>query len=395
MKILLLKLWRIINLQGGAERVFCDMANALTQRGYEIVAVVCENKEGMPFFPLSKNVKFINAGIGYVKGKTFIQKMKRIFQGNKVQRHIFDMKVEDSKRIELLKPVIEREEPDIIISFNIEATRILKNGMYSSCPVITMFHGLPENYFEDCLYDEDTFKALELSECIQVLMPSFIENLKKYIKNDKVVCIPNVVYQHPMMVGDDKRNVIINVGRVDPNDKRQHLLIEAFNKIKNDYPDWCVEIWGDPDFDTKYYSFCCGLINKYQLKNKIRFCGTTNNIFEKLLKAKIFAFPSKTEGFGLALTEAMSVGLPSVAFKTCSAVNELIRDGHNGILCEETVEDFAEGLAELMDDADKRKRYGLHAKEDMKEYTPEKIWDQWQILIEKTVREYSRNSFVR
>lgn len=45
-----------------------------------------------------------------------------------------------------------------------------------------------------------------------------------------------------------------------------------------------------------------------------------------------FAFPSAYEGFGLSLAEAMSMGLPAVGYKSCSAVNELIVDGKNGFV---------------------------------------------------------------
>ncbi len=166
--------------------------------------------------------------------------------------------------------------------------------------------------------------------------------------------------------------------------------IEAFNKITRDYPDWEVEFYGDV-MDEDYLSYCNQLIAKYGLSNKVRYKGVTSKVYDVLKTASIFAFPSSFEGFGLALAEAMSAGLPCVGFKSCSAVNEIIKDGSNGILCDDTIEDFARGLAELMDDADKRQQYGKQAKEDMKKYAPENIWKQWEELINKTVREYKEN----
>lgn len=106
-------------------------------------------------------------------------------------------------------------------------------------------------------------------------------------------------------------------------------------------------------------------------------------------QSDIFAFPSVHEGFGLAIAEAMSIGLPCVGLKTCSAVNELIVDGDNGFLAENFVEDFAAKLRLLMDDAELRARMGRAGHEMMKQYTPEKIWDQWEELIITTVREHN------
>ena len=58
--------------------------------------------------------------------------------------------------------------------------------------------------------------------------------------------------------------------------------------------------------------------------------GSTNDVPDVLRQGDIFAFPSAYEGFGLSLAEAMSMGLPAVGYKSCSAVNELIVDGKNG-----------------------------------------------------------------
>ena len=60
MKILLLTTWRLINAKGGAEKVFCDMANALTNRGHEVTAVCVDKNQGSPGFPLDRNVNFLN-----------------------------------------------------------------------------------------------------------------------------------------------------------------------------------------------------------------------------------------------------------------------------------------------------------------------------------------------
>ena len=118
---------------------------------------------------------------------------------------------------------------------------------------------------------------------------------------------------------------------------------------------------------------------------QIIFCGTCDNVLKKLETAKIFAFPSSYEGFPLSLTEAMSAGLPAIGYKNCPAVNELIKDGENGFLCEEGVDVFAQALEKLISDEELRKKMGNAAKKDMKQYAPEKIWDRWKNLIEKSL----------
>ena len=114
--------------------------------------------------------------------------------------------------------------------------------------------------------------------------------------------------------------------------------------------------------------------------------GATDNVLDVYNKAAIFAFPSAYEGFGLALTEAMSAGLPVIGYKNCPAVNELIKDGENGYLCEDGVNAFAQALDKLMSDEKLRKKMGKAAKEDMKQYDSEKIWDMWEKLIEQVAQ---------
>ena len=128
------------------------------------------------------------------------------------------------------------------------------------------------------------------------------------------------------------------------------------------------------------------MISHYKLSEQAFFRGATDNVLDVYNKAAIFAFPSAYEGFGLALTEAMSAGLPAVGCKSCPAVNELIKDGENGFLCENGVDAFAQALEKLMSDEELREKMGQAAKEDMKQYAPDKIWDMWEKLIEQVAQ---------
>ena len=80
------------------------------------------------------------------------------------------------------------------------------------------------------------------------------------------------------------------------------------------------------------------------------------------------------------------MGLPAIGYRSCSAVNELIRDGENGFLCADGVEPLAEQMARLMGDAELRARMGEAARLSMKPYAPEVIWPAWESLLERAVR---------
>ena len=60
MKIMLLDFLKVVNSAGGAERVFCNMANEFVNRGYDVYAVCCDWEQGKPFYELDEQVRFIN-----------------------------------------------------------------------------------------------------------------------------------------------------------------------------------------------------------------------------------------------------------------------------------------------------------------------------------------------
>lgn len=383
MNIVLLDTWRVIGSKGGTEKVFCNMANAFVNKGHNVLALACENKEGIPFYPLDKKVRFVNVG-GLSKLQKTVREIKVFLQlgsfNERRTRLIYNSSVIGAK----LSTVIKDFAPDCIISYTKQGTFYVKARKDLNYPVITMYHFNAEKILEH----QEYHSCIENSECIQTLLERDVKITNSIINPKKIVTIPNVVPQFDESSTYVNKK-IITVGRINRIQKRQHIVVEAMHLLKNKFPDWQVEFWGETDVDKKYYAELKAFISKYS-NLSIKFCGTTDDVKNVYKNASIFACPSAYEGFPLALTEAMSLGLPAVGFKNCPAVNELIVDKKNGILCKDTVEDFARGLSELMENMDKRKQYGTQAKEDMKKYAPEIIWEQWEQLITETISDYRK-----
>ena len=144
---------------------------------------------------------------------------------------------------------------------------------------------------------------------------------------------------------------------------------------------------GGTSDQNSYERECYELVQKYHLEERVQFKGTTHDVPEKLSQGSIFAFPSSEEGMGIALVEAMEVGLPAVGFRSCHAVNEIIQNGVNGILCEDGVEPFSEALRTLMENAMLRKKFGENAKTSVSAYAPEKVWQAWEDLLQRVFQE--------
>ena len=73
--------------------------------------------------------------------------------------------------------------------------------------------------------------------------------------------------------------------------------------------------------------------------------------------------------------------MPGIGYKNCSAVNELIQDGVNGLLADDGVDSLAEKMQQLMENQEMRARFGKAAHEAMKQYNSAIIWDEWEKLI--------------
>lgn len=67
-------------------------------------------------------------------------------------------------------------------------------------------------------------------------------------------------------------------------------------------------------------------------------------------------------------------------------MEDLIQDGITGLLAENgDVDSLAAALRSLMNDASKRKIMGQQAAESMKQYEPEKIWNEWEALLKDVI----------
>jgi glycosyltransferase involved in cell wall biosynthesis len=382
----------IVDLVGGAERVFCEMANAFVARGHEVYTVCNDFRTGRPFYPLDDRVHFINLnGTGRRKRKPLIWRISRPFRF--LAKDTWDRFIGDSfnkVKSEPLVKLIQEIQPDVVIPYQINDYFAMYRQPMLDVPAILMHHSNAD-LFARFLRRQENIEKINTCSHLQVLQRIFVPEIQQFYRGP-IHVIPNVVPQVEEMDLADltvkkPQRTITMISRLDVG-KQQHLLIQAFGRLAKNYPDWKVEIYGPPS-KQKYHRQLKDMIVALGLVGRVELMGRTNNPLDVLRTADIFAFPSNyPEGFPLALTEAMAVGLPCVGLKTTPSVNELIVDGVNGLLADNTPEDFAEKLKILMDDQNLRAKMGRAGHEMMKQYAPEKIWDQWEELIETVVRQH-------
>lgn len=380
MKILIYKKNNFVNMSGGVEKVVCNFANEMCERGHQVSVLTRDENIGQPFFPLDSKVEYIQIEIP--KFNWFRKLINRLLFSKYFTRFqngltYFDREFNTSK---ILKETIDNQNPDVVlISGFAELVDIYHKQEYTM-PVILMVHSLPSIYFKgrrkknNILYHQNINKIT----LAQVLLPSYVDILQKYYQG-KIITIGNAIDVPKEMHKEitDKK-IIIFIGRIS-HDKNQTLLIDAFSKIHKNFSNWEVHLFGA----GKQLAEVKKQISNLKLQDKVKYCGTTQNPLQELYNSDICAFPSVFEGFPLALSEAMAVGLPCLGLKTASGVNELIKDGENGFLAENDTDDFAKKLATLMSDEALREKIGKQSKADIQAYRPKIIWDKWEEVLKQ------------
>lgn len=167
------------------------------------------------------------------------------------------------------------------------------------------------------------------------------EDLPKYQAIGKASCVYNpVIPPENLVTSELTRKVVLAVGRLDPQ-KGFDLLIKSWGLVNEKNPDWTLKIVGDGREKEKLLA----LITKLGLEKKVHLEPSTNDVFLKFAKASLFVLSSRYEGFCLVMIEAMSTGLPVVAFDCQTGPKEVLSTGGGFLVAPE---DYI-GLAKMID----------------------------------------------
>ena len=91
---------------------------------------------------------------------------------------------------------------------------------------------------------------------------------------------------------------------------------------------------------------------------------------------------SLTESFGIVIIEAMSHGLPCIAFDSAEGARELIREGENGYLVADRNKDnYIRKIVKLIEDKDLRDKMGKVAYSSIQPFTGEEVIKLWHEIL--------------
>ena len=357
---------------GGAERVLVLLAKGFTERGYEVSVVTLSAKD-TDFYRLPEGVSRLSLAI-----------MKQ-------SPTLFHSLWNNLTRCLILRQGIQATQPDVVISF-VTPTNILTvlSLIKTSYPVIVTEHCDPtvrsyRNIIEKLrifIYPKAA-KVVSVSKGVDAYF-DWLPKTKKAVIYNPFVLIENEQDQPNFLdFFDPNKQWIVSMGRLN-NQKGFDLLLSAFAKIAERYPDWNLLILGEGEKRQQLEK----IRDDLGLANRAILPGNISNPFPILRRSQLFVMASRFEGFPMVHGEAMACGLPIISTDCPSGPREIIRNNLDGILVPNgDISALATAMERLMSDPQERKRLATYAPEVTERFSLEKVMAEWQLLMNEVIKE--------
>ena len=353
---------------GGIEKSVASLANLLSNN-YDIT-IVSAYEISKPVYELNRNIKVLylkkdlklNNGI-----KEMVHKHKYF---NCIKELINNYKILKEKK-KLMIDYIKNTDSDVIIS-----TRNLYNYWLSKYGKNIKKIGIDQQDFTNKKYVNKVLKYSKGLDYFVTVSKEQQDFYKQYF-NDKCIYIPNFLENIPMITSSLTENRILFVGVLNK-DKGIYDLIDVFKKVNSRHHDWVLDIVGS---GTEYNN----LLKKIEKENlNINLHGFKNQKYiERLyLNSSIYVMTSSNEVFNLTILEALSFGIPCVAFDRSIGCKSIISDNYDGYLVKYSDKDkMVRRINELIENPNRRIIMGRNACKKINKYNKKEIKDKWEEII--------------
>lgn len=363
---------------GGIERSVVSLANLLADT-YQVEIACVYRLYDNPIFPLNSKVEVRyltdvkpnrDEFMDSLRKKKFICCLKEGVRGLKILR----------MRKKSMVDYIRKSDCDIII-----ATRDIFDywlGKYGQCNIQKI--GWEHNHYHDDLkYARKIVRSNYQLDYLVLVSKELQKFYSEKLKNSHCECvyIPNVISDIPEKCSSFRDKRLVSIGRLSK-EKGYLDLLQIFKKIVKSYPDWKLDIIGDGEEKETLVEY----INQNHLDKNVLLHGFQKREYiDKVLQhSSIYVMSSYTESFGIVLLEAMSHGLPCVAFSSAEGAKEIIEDGKTGYLIENRkFSQYIEKVEYLIKNKEIAKKMGRSGREKVKDYTGEKVILKWLDIFEK------------
>ncbi len=342
--------------KGGSERVMVNLAEYFHKQKYDVILVTQYKKEVE--YDISPEIR-----------RVYSEPDESQLQGGRIKNFIV--------RFAALREIWSAYKPDIILSF-LGKNNLMAIATAALLPskVVVSVRGEPTMEYESKLMQRLAKLVFRFADGVVLQTKQAMEFFPKAVqKKSKILSNPlNPQFLNCKYDGE-REDIIVATGRLDDN-KNHAMLIHAFAKIANEYPNMKLVIYGEGELREMLTS----LAAEKELSDRILMPGNVSDVAEKICKAKIFTLTSNTEGMPNSLMEAMALGIPVVSTDCpCGGPATLIEDGVNGLLV--PVGDayaLSDAFRKLLSDEQLAQNISNEAHHITETLAPDKVNKEWE-----------------
>jgi len=311
---------------GGIEKLLVTVSNELAKSNNVYLCVVSENYSQELMKKFDEHVHIV-----FLKKARYFRRINYFIQINRI------IKKHNIETIHIHQPeMMVYYAPTLLCQNKIKkVVTIHDTGKMERIGLINRF--LVRNLFDDIIAISEAVRR----EIINYKIPEF-----------KVHKIYNAIELNEFQIRENSANkseelVIGNVARVFPSKKGQDILIKAVAILASEGINVVCKFAG-AEVKEGEIARMQNLAKTLNISDKIVFLGNVDNIASFLETIDIFVLPSRYEGFGISLIEAMAAGLPCISSNVPGA-NEIIIGEEYGLQFEsENEEDLAQKLKHMI-----------------------------------------------
>ena len=356
---------------GGMERVLTDKMNFLADCcGFDIFLLTCNQGNHPIPFQLSDNVRCEDLNIRMHQQYSY-HGIKRLYVRKQLQQTLKQR----------MQEALDRIKPDVIVCVKLDFVRLL-NQVRNHVPLVVESHTLCyAERFEGVswlrrIHIRSIKKAIGKADAVVSLTEGDAADWRNF--NNMARAIPNVVHLNESdNFASCEHKSVLYVGRFS-HQKDIDSLLQIWDIVHQQHSDWRLDIYGEGELKESYLS-------KIQAMNAdIHVYEPTPDIMEVYCEHSILLLTSLYEPFGLVLPEAMSCGLPVVAFDCPFGPADIITDGVDGFLIKDRdINFFAQRVDQLISSYDLRRQMGQAGILSSKRYQASHIMPLWVQLFEQ------------
>jgi len=364
---------------GGVGTVLTNIANALSQRGYDITICVTSNNISGAYHLLSD-----------IKLKYKDEPQFKLFKKLPYIRNFYESGMWSRRKStkKLYKYFVgTKEKFDVEIAFF--SGRPLKTvcGSENRSSKKILFIHSDYKHFKDGAFTgfrtrEEAVSAYNFFDKIACVSSGVKNSFEHTVKTTKEIV---VIYN----LNDNKKiktlaNSEINaernlftfvcVGRLSK-EKGFIRVVESAKKLNRDGLKFNIWLIGDGPERKKLAAY----IEKNGLTN-VKLFGSMNNPYPYILKADILVCPSEAESYGLSVSEAFILEKP-VLVTDCVGPRELVAEGKYGILVDNSSDAVYAGMKKVLQDKEWFNYYCQKAAERSRFFASDKIINDIEKLI--------------